>query len=70
MSNYTKGYTPTDWQDGDVITEEKIDHIEEGVADAHAWLADIENAGFVTATEVQAMIDAALESESSAEQFV
>ena len=43
MSDYTKGYTPTDWQDGDVITEEKIDHIEEGVADAHAWLADLES---------------------------
>lgn len=67
MSEYTKGYTPTDWQDGDVITEEKIDHIEEGVADAHAWLADIEGADFVTAAEVQAMIEAALESEGSVE---
>ena len=77
MSDYTKGYTPTDWQDGDVITEERVDHLEEGVSDAHAWLADLEasiptdtanltnGAGFLTAVEVQAMIDAALEPESS-----
>ena len=76
MSDYTKGYTPHDWQNEEVITEEKIDHLEGGISDAHAWLADLEseiptdtsdltnNAGYLTENEVQALIDAALSPES------
>lgn len=75
MSNYTKGYTAHDWENDEVITEASMDHLENGVADAHAWLADLESniptyvsdltndSGFLNATEVQALIDAALNPE-------
>lgn len=29
-------YTPTDWKNGDIITEERLDHMEQGIADANS----------------------------------
>lgn len=35
-------YTPTDWSSGDLITEEKIDHIEQGIFNNNKVLKQIE----------------------------
>ncbi len=45
----TYEYTPTDWETGQVISEELLDHIEDGIANAYTGLNEI--AGSIVNTE-------------------
>lgn len=65
----TYEYTPTDWETGQVISEELLDHIESGIANAYTALNTLEAAiaevtaslaNYTTETRVAEMIDEAL----------
>jgi len=40
MSNYS--YEPHDWFNEELITEENMDYIENGIANAYSWLGELE----------------------------
>lgn len=44
-------YTPTDWKNGDIITEERLDHMEQGIADANS------GGGVLTVHDIEGTLD-------------
>ena len=50
-------YTPTEWETGDVITAEKLNKAEQGIAAASAFVCSIEFASATAATIDQAYAD-------------